>query len=157
MVRGTDADSEQSSKICGSLRDLTYQFQAQQDGGSSQAMLARIEDIQRDIHASNRHLEQLVSRRSNDSHCNSAHTTKRVRVGFQFIMFSFSVEFSSEQEGPDSKGTVTAKKFTRNVCTIRVPNWFVQNKHNLAIARSKNGWLFYPSVYRSVDRHSPFF
>lgn len=121
-------------------------------------MLARIEDIQRDIHASNRHLEQLVSRRSNDSHLNSARTTKRVKVGFQSMLFSFSVEFSSETENQENtKGKTVASAVKKSICTIRLPNWFVQDQYNLAIARSKNGWMFQPSVYRIVDRNSMFF
>lgn len=121
-------------------------------------MLTQIEGIQRNIHASNRHLEQLVSRRSDVSHLNSARTTKRVKVGFQSLLFNFSVEFSSETESQDPKGSVVARnKFTKNVCTIRLPNWFVQDQYSLAITRSKNGWMFHPSVYRTVDRDSRFF
>lgn len=131
-----------SSKISESLRDLKSQLHSQHNDGPSNTMLARIEDIQRDIHASNRNLELLVSRRSDDKHYNSAHTTKRVKLGFQSMLFSFSVEFTSEtdQQQAESKTTVTGVK--KSICTIRLPNWFVQDQYSLVIARSKNGWLF---------------
>jgi uncharacterized protein YggL (DUF469 family) len=145
-----------SSNICKSLRDLTDQFQLQHNSNSSQTILARIDDIQRDIHASSTRLEQLVSSRSDNNHLNSARTTKRVKVGFQSILFSFSIEFSSEQGGQQTKDKTVVKTFKQSVCAIRLPNWFVQDQYNLAIARSKNEWLFHPTVYRTVGFRSPF-
>lgn len=120
-------------------------------------MLTRIEDIQRDIHTSNRQLEHLVSQRSEASHLTSTISTKRMKVGFSSILFSFSVEFSSEQEERQTKSHAAASTVETSVCKISLPNWFVQDQYNLAIARSKNGWLFRPSVYRTVDYDSPFF
>jgi hypothetical protein len=145
-----------SSNICKSLRDLTDQFQLQHNGNSSQAMLARIEDIQRGIHASSTRLEQLVSSRSDNNHLNSARTTNRVKVGFQSTLFSFSVEFSSEQENKQTKSKTVVNAVKKSICTIRLPNWFVQDQYSLAIARSKNGWLFHPSICRTVEYDSPF-
>jgi hypothetical protein len=136
---------------------LQNQLHSQHDDGSPEVILARIEDIQKDIHASNRHLEHLVSRGTDVSHLNSARTTKHMKVGFQCILFNFSVEFSSEQESQQAESKTVLKAIKKNVCTIRLPNWFVQNQYKLAFARSKNGWLFHPSVYRAVDRDSSFF
>ena len=149
--------SNDSSRISESLLDLKRQLHSQHEHDSSSVVLARIEDIQRDIQASNRNLEHLVSRRLDNSHRNSALATKRVKVGFQSMLFSFSVEFSSEHEEPQIKGKAVAHAVKKSVCTIRLPNWFVQDQYNLAISRSKNGWLFHPSVYRAVEHHSPFF
>ncbi|GAB7332732.1 hypothetical protein MBLNU13_g04475t2 [Cladosporium sp. NU13] len=146
-----------SSKISESLRDLKNQLHLHHNDGSAKVMLAQIGDIQRDIQASNRHLEQLVSRRSEDFHLNSARTTKQIKVGFQSMLFNFSVEISSETESQDAKGKAVAKHITETVCTIRLPNWFVQDQYNLAIARSKNGWLFHPVMYRTVELDSPLF
>jgi hypothetical protein len=120
-------------------------------------MLVKIEDLQRSIHASNRHLEELVSRRSDHNHLTSAVRTDRMKVGFQSILFSFSIEVSSERKDKQTKGSVVAKAVKKSVCTMRLPKWFMQDQYNLAIAHSRNGWLFHPSVYRSVDYHCAFF
>jgi hypothetical protein len=121
-------------------------------------MLTRIEDIQRDIHTSNRNVEQLISRRSNRTHLDSSVCTKRLKVGFQSVLFSFSVEFSSEQDDRQTKSKTVGTAVKKNICTIRLPSWFVQDQYNLAFARSKNGWLFHPTVYRTVDHvDSPMF
>jgi hypothetical protein len=153
----TNDELHDSSKISESLCDLKNQLHSQHDDSSSKNMLARLEDIQRDIHASNRHLESLVSRHSGKIHINPASNTKRVKVGFQSMLFSFSVEFSSEHgsQPTEIKTVVNAPK--KKVCTIGLPTWFVQDQYNLTLARSKNGWLYHPSVYRIVDFDSPFF
>lgn len=157
LIPLTDVELHNSTKISESLRDLRNQLHSQHDDGSTKVMLARIGDIQRDIQVSDRHLEQLVSRRSEEIHLNAARTTKRVKVGFQSMLFSFSIEFSSETESQDAKDNAVARNITKRVCTIRLPRWFVQDQYNLAIARSKNEWLFHPSTYRTVGENSPFF
>jgi hypothetical protein len=146
-----------SSNIARSLLDIRNQLHSQRNNGSSNTILSRIEDIQRDIQTSNRHLENLVSHRSIESRTSSARGTKRLTVGFQSILFSFSVEFSSEQESQQIRDTAVIQSVKKNVCTIRLPNWFVQDQYSLAIARSKSGWLFHPSVYRTVEFDSPLF
>jgi len=120
-------------------------------------MRTRIGEIQRDIQTSNQHLGDLVARRANESHVSSTLTTKRVKFGFQSILFSFSVEFSSEQQHQEGKSSAAAKEFAKRVCTIRLPNWFVQDQYDLAIARSNHGWLFHPNVYRRVALDSQLF
>lgn len=120
-------------------------------------MLARIKETQREIDTSNRRLEQSVLRRSNESHVGSTVSTKRLKVGFQSVLLSFTVEFSSEQEERHPKSNAVANTASKNVCTIRLPKWFVQDQYNLALVRSKNGWLYLPSVYRTVEDDSPFF
>lgn len=157
LVHTTDIKFHDSSRISASLLDLKRQLHSQHEHDSSRVVLARIEDIQRDIQASNRNLEHLFSRRLDKSHINSALATKRVKVGFQSMLFSFSVEFSSEHEERQNKGNAVAHATKKSVCNIRLPKWFVQDQYNLAIARSKNGWLFHPSVYRIVGDDSPFF
>ena len=149
--------SNDSSRISESLLDLKRQLHSQHEHDPSRAVLAQIEDIQRDIQASNRTLEHLVSRRLDESHRNSALATKRVKVGFQSMLFSFSVEFSSEHEERQTRGDAVANAAKKSVCNIRLPKWFVQDQYNLAIARSKNGWLFHPSVHRTVENGSPLF
>jgi hypothetical protein len=120
-------------------------------------MLTRIEDIQRDIHTSNRNLEQSILRRPNETHLDSSVCTKRLKVGFQSVLFSFSIEFSSEQDTQQTKNKTVLTAVKKSICTIRLPTWFVQDQYNLAFARSKNGWLFHPVVYRAVDENSLFF
>jgi len=80
-----------------------------------------------------------------------------MKVGFQSILFSFSVEISSEEGSQRTEGKTVVNAIKKSFCTIRLPNWFVQDQYSLAISRSKNGWLFHPSMRRTVKYDSPFF
>lgn len=120
-------------------------------------MFARVEDIQRDVCASNARLENLVACRSVGTQHNATHSTKRLKVGFQSILFNFSIEISSEEEEQPNKGVIVANTVKKSICNIRLPSWFVQDQYNMMIRRAQGEWLFHPSIYRTVSYHCSFF
>lgn len=136
---------------------MADRIEARHDDSSSKAMFARIKDIQRDVFASNARLESLVACRSVGIQHNATHNTKRLKVGFQSILFNFSIEISSEEEDQPNKGVRVAKTVKKSICNIRLPSWFVQDQYNMMIRRAQGEWLFHPSIYRTVSYHCSFF
>lgn len=124
-------------------------------------MIATVADTQRDILASNSQLETSISHRLDLIDQRSAQKVYRkstkMAVAFQSVLFGFSVEFSSEREGPIEETASKGNTTTRSICNIRLPRWFIQDQYNLMVKRAKNGWLFCPTVYRTVDKNCAFF
>ncbi|KAM0717808.1 hypothetical protein Q7P37_006140 [Cladosporium fusiforme] len=154
---------ESSSKICESIRSLKDCFESRSRDASSTVVIARIEDAERKIIASNSSLEASMSNRldaiEKRTTRQATHKRTQTNIAFQSVLFSFSVDFSSQSE-PDEKAESEGFKnnvVAKRICTIRLPRWFVRDQHNLMLTRTKNGWLFCPTIYRTVDVRCPFF
>lgn len=150
-----------SSKICQSIRNLQDHLDTQQKNDSTPAIVAGIENIQRDIHASNSRFEASVFDRLDAIEQRTARmpprTSTSVKIAFQSVLFNFSVDFSSEREDQVESEVIEDTTVTQTVCTIRLPRWFVSEQHNLMVKRAKNGWLYSPALYREVNDSCPFF
>lgn len=124
-------------------------------------MIASVAEIQRIILAPSSRLEvsmahrlDLIDQRSVQK---GNHKTTKIGVSFQSVLFSFSVHFSSEREEPAGEQATDDNTKMESICNIRLPRWFVQNQYDLMVKREKNGWLFCPTVFPTVEDDCAFF
>lgn len=129
--------------------------------GIATSIVARTEDIQREILVSSARLEKLMSRHLHTIGNSAPHQMirkkKRLNVAFKSVLFSFSLEISSEVEEQVDIQAINDTATVKWICTIRLPEWFVHEQHYLMIKRAQNGWMFCPTIYRTMDADCPFF